>query len=275
MSTANRQDSPDAVWHITSRVNWQVWHLAPPEAVDTFLECLANASDRFGVDLKGDVVMSNHFHMVAQSPSCDVYRQLTRRSTCNRHIRPWPRSHPKSTVIGQFMRDLKLTVANRLQRHIGVKGHFWEGKHHRRRLHDEWAMLVAVAYDHRNPVKQGMAARPEDYARSSARWWTLGTRSKVPLCRRRDFPFSSSLETFRARLVRLQQQKALDDTMERFEKSKLPIDSERGRAYLEKLFREAGIDLLADTGPCASTGALGIAQPLAAAHFTPARQVNR
>lgn len=255
MSTLRRQDAPNAVWHITSRVNWRIWHLEPPEAVDTFLGCLANAAGRFGVDLKADVLMSNHFHLVAQSPDEDAYLQLTGRRAGNRHFRPWPRNHPKSTVIGQFMRELKLNVANRIQEQIGLKGHFWEGKHHRRQLHDEWAMLVAVAYDHRNPVKQGMAASPEGYPRSSARWWTHGTRSAVPLCRRRDFPFGSSLEVFRQRLVRLQQVKALDDVMERFGKSKLPIDSARGRAYLEKLLREAGIDPLADGPPCASTGA--------------------
>jgi len=275
MNTIAREDSPNAVWHITSRVNWRAWHLESPEAVRTFLACLRNAAERFGVDLKADVVMSNHFHMVPQSPDEDLYRQLTGRRTGNRHFRPWPKDHPKSTVIGQFMREVKLNVANRIQRDMGLQGHFWEGRHHRRRLRDEWAMLVAVAYDHRNPVKQGMAVRPEDYPRSSARWWTHGTPSAVPLCTRSDFPFGSSKAAFRGRLIQLQQEKALDDVMERFEESRLPIDSSRGRAYLEKLIREAGIDPLAGPPGCATAGAPWNPQPRAAEQVTRAAQVNR
>jgi len=138
---------------------------------------------------------------------------------------------------------------------MGIQGHFWEGRHHRRRLHDERAMLIAIAYDHRNPVKQGMVARPEDYARSSARWWTSGTPSVVPLCQRGDLPFGGSLQVFRRRLIRLQQEKALDNVMDLFRKSRLPIDSVRGRAYLEKLLEEAGLDPMAGPDECASAGA--------------------
>lgn len=263
------------MWHITSRVNWRAWHLEPEEATNTLLRCLGSAAERFGVDLKADVVMSNHYHLVAQSPDEDLFRRLTCRRTCNRHFRPWPADHPKSTVIGQFIREVKLAVANRIQRKIGLQGHFWEGRHHRRRLSDEWAMVIAIAYDHRNPVKQGMAARPEDYKRSSARWWTYGTPSAVPLCQRSDFPFGASLEVFRSHLIRLQQEKALDGVMDLFDKSRLPIDSRRGRAYLEKLLKEAGLDPLADRPKCASAGALWTPQLHAAAQVTSDRQVNR
>jgi REP element-mobilizing transposase RayT len=274
MRIVDRTDEPNAVWHITSRVNWRAWHLEPEGAANTFLECLGDSAERFGVDLKADVVMSNHYHLVAQSPGEDLYRELTGRRTRNRHFRPWPAAHPKSTVIGQFIRAVKLKVAKSIQGGIGLSGHFWEGRHHRRRLHDEWAMVIAVAYDHRNPVKEGMVARAEDYDRSSAGWWTNGSPSAVPLCRRSDFPFGVTLETFRAHLIRLQREKALDGVMERFQRSGLPIDSVRGRAYLEKLLKEAGLDPLAGESPCANAGALRIPQLLATPEVTPATQVN-
>jgi REP element-mobilizing transposase RayT len=224
------------------------------------------------VDLIADVVMSNHYHLVARSPDGDLYRLLTGRRTTGRHFRPWPAHHPKSTVIGQFIRDMKLRVAKRIQGQMGLRGHFWEGRHHRRRLYDEWAMVIAVAYDHRNPVKEGMVARPEEYERSSARWWTTGGPSAVPLCRRRDFPYCVPREVFRSHLTRFQQEKALDGVMKRFQESGLPIDSVRGRAYLEKLLREAGLDPLA--GGCDSAGALGKTQDHAPQEVTRASQVN-
>ena len=232
------------MWHITSRVNWQAWHLEPERAANTFLECLGDSAERFGVDLKADVVMSNHYHIVAQSPDTDAYRRLTGRRTTNRHFRPWPAGHPKSTVIGQFIRAVKLSVAKRIQGAMGLKGHFWEGKHHRRRLEDARAMVVAIAYDHRNPVKEGMVARPEEYERSSAAWWMNGRPSSVPLCQRGEFPFGVPLEVFRAHLIRFQQEKALDGVMARFRESGHSIDTVRGRAYLDRLLKEARVDPL-------------------------------
>jgi hypothetical protein len=75
------------------------------------------------------------------------------------------------------------------------------------------------------------------------------------LCSRADFPFGIARDGFRARLLRFQTEKRLDDVMEVFRKSRLPIDLPRGRAYLERLMREAGLnplsqaDALADPAP--------------------------
>lgn len=242
MNPNARKDAPNVVWHITGKVNWAAWHLKQDEAARTFFDCLAEALTRFGVDLLADVLMSNHYHLVARSPDEDLYRRLTGRRTSCRHMRPWPLSHPKSTVIGQCIQHMELAVAHRLQAKLGIAGHFWDGKHHRRRLKDEWALVTAIAYDHRNPVRQNMAARPEDYPRSSAAWWVRGDAAPIPLCTRADFPFGISREEFRAALLGFQMEKRLDDVMEVFGKSGLPIDLPRGRAYLEKLMRAAGLD---------------------------------
>jgi REP element-mobilizing transposase RayT len=244
MNTIARKDAPDTVWHITSRVNWRAWHLGPEEACRAFLECLSEALKRFCVDLLAYVVMSNHYHAVVRSPGEEVYRQLTGRRTRCRHFHAWPARHPQSTVIGQCMRELQLSVGRRIQGTLGLAGHFWEGKHHRRRLEDTWALVTAIAYDHRNPVVQGMAPRPEDYARSSAAWWAMTGPSAIPLCTREDLPFGTTLEDLRSRIVEFQRNKRLDDVMTVFEKSRLPIDSAKGRRYLERLMREAGLDPL-------------------------------
>ncbi len=245
MNTTARQDAPNAVWHITSKVNWAAWHLKQEEAARTFFECLVEALLRFGVELLAFVLMSNHYHLVARSPDEDLYRRLTSRRTRCRHRRPWPLNHPKSTVIGQCIQDMELAVAHEVQAKLGIEGHFWDGKHHRRRLHDEWALVTAIAYDHRNPVRKNMAARPEDYSRSSAAWWKSGDASPIPLCTRPDFPFGVARDDFRACLIRFQEDRRLDDVMEVFAKSRLPIDLPRGRAYLEKLMKDAGLSPLA------------------------------
>lgn len=242
MSTLSRKDEPDAVWHITSKVNWAAWHLAGTDAAWTFFACLRGALLRFGVDLIAFVLMSNHFHLVARSPGEELFRKLTTRQTRCRHRRRWPRGHSKTTVIGQCMREAKLAVARLLQSKLGVEGHFWDGRHHRRRVRDEWDLVIAVAYDHRNPVRQGMVAQPEDYDRSSAAWWTRGAAALLPLCTRDDFPFGIDRADFRDRLLRFQQEKRLDDVMEVFGKSGLSMDTRKGRALLEELMMRAGLN---------------------------------
>jgi putative transposase len=242
MSTLSRQDAPNAAWHITSKVNWAAWHLKEEDAARTFFDCLLEALVRFGVDLIAYVLMSNHYHLVARSPDDALFAELTSRRTRCRHRRRWPLRHSKSTVIGQCMQGMKLAVARRIQSKLGVEGHFWDGRHHRRRLHDDWALVVAIAYDHRNPVRKNMVARPENYPRSSASWWARGEATPIPLCTRSDFPFGVDRSEFRNRLLRFQDEKRLDDVMEAFAKRGLPIDLPKGRAYLEDLMRRAGLN---------------------------------
>ncbi|MHC4224029.1 MAG: transposase, partial [Planctomycetota bacterium] len=227
--------------HITGRVNWQVWHLEASRAYSTFLGRLREALERYSVDMLGFVVMSNHYHCVLRCPPEDRFRELTSRRTKCRHRRSWPQNHSKSSVIAQFMHWLHLTTAKAIQKELELVGHFWDGRHHRRRLWDEWALVVAIAYDHRNPVRKFMAARPELYPRSSAAWWAGNGASPLDISTRSDFPFGRDVEHFRGVLQRFQQEKRLDDVMEVFARSRLSIDSERGRALLERLVVEAGL----------------------------------
>lgn len=245
MKARGKDDAPDAIWHVTSRVNWRAWHLEAEGAYLAVLEHLGRALLQFGVELLAFVIMSNHLHLVVRVPAKALFRHLTGRRTRCRHFRPWPPGHPKATVIGQFMKELKLSVSNTIQGHMGLTGHFWEKRHHRRRLWDPWALVVAIAYDHRNPVREGMVLRPEQYKRSSAAWWATGEMPPIALATRSDFPFGLDKEVFRSMLLDLQERKHFDDVMDAFVKSGLRIDSNAGRARLEELMGEAGLDPLA------------------------------
>lgn len=242
MRYLDRKDAPDTVWHVSARVNWQAWHLVTEQAFRVFIDCFGRAIERFAMDLIAFVLMSNHFHAVFRSPPEPIYSQLTGRRTRCRHFRPYPQGHPKSTVIGQCIQHFKVGVAKRIHASLDLSGHFWDGKHFRRELDDPKALVIAVAYDHRNPVRQAMVARPEDFPRSSAAWWERGDASALPLCRRPDLPFGLSFETLRAELLRFQSDKRLDDVMEVFQKSRLSLGTPKGRAELDRLMREAGLD---------------------------------
>jgi len=255
MKPRGRDDAPDAIWHVTSRVNWRAWHLEAEVAYLAVLEHLSRALVKFGVELLAFVVMSNHLHLVLRMPAQALFRRLTGRKTTCRHFRPWRAGHPKSNVIGQFMREFKLSVSNTIQGHMGLTGHFWEKRHHRRRLKDPWALVIAVAYDHRNPVREGMTLHPEQYERSSAAWWATRKPVPVALAPRSDFPFGLDEHEFRSMLLRLQAEKHFDDVMEAFAKSGLRIDSKAGRAQLERLMEKAGLDPLRCGSAAAISGA--------------------
>jgi len=241
-NTIDRTDAPDTVWHVGSRVNWQTWHLVSEEAFRVFVSCLKRALERFGMDLLAFVLMSNHYHAVIRSPSAALYRQLTSRKTRCRHLRPYPRRHSKSSVVAQCIRQFKLDVANRIQQSLGLNGHFWDGKHFRRKVKDPETLLAVMAYDHRNPVREAMVARPEDYPRSSAAWWLRADPPPIRLCQRKDLPFGLSFETLRAELLRLQEDKRIDDVMEVLHKKGFTPHSAEGRAELRRLMTAAGLE---------------------------------
>ncbi|HEX5139269.1 MAG TPA: hypothetical protein VFY93_20035 [Planctomycetota bacterium] len=243
MRKTHRADAPDTVWHVGSRVNWRAFHLESEGAFRVFVECFARSLARFGMDLLAFVLMSNHYHAVVRSPAGMEYRRLTGRRTRCRHYRPYPPWHEKSTVVGQCLQHFKLAVARRMQEKLGLCGHFWEGKHFRKRVDSAGVLVVKMAYDHRNPVREGMVARPEDFARSSAAWWSSGEESPLPLCRREDLPFGFTHESLRAGVLRYQGERRLDDVMEAFAKSGFDLETVDGRLELERRMAAAGLEV--------------------------------
>lgn len=193
------------------------------------------------MDVLSYVLMSNHYHLVVRSPDNQRFRALTSRRTPCSHLRRYPRSHYKHCVISQFMHVLKLSVSKELQRNLDLVGHLWQGQHFRRRLADARDLVVAVAYDHRNPVRAGIVARPELYERSSARAWS-GDTPEADLGLRADFPFGLTCGVFRQQLLTFQNSKRLDDVMQALGKAGLRADSEPGRIYLEQLMEDAGLN---------------------------------
>lgn len=242
MKTIDRKDAPDTVWHVGSRVNWRAWHLNTEQAHRIFVSSVSHAVDLFAVDVLAYVLMSNHYHAVLRSPPAGLYRALTGRTTKCRHFRPYRRGHPKSNVIGQCLRHMKLAVAKQVQHELDLVGHFWDGKHFRRVIRDADDLVFSVAYDHRNPVREGMVALPEEYRRGSASWWHSGAPVAIQPCRRADFPFGIDHDSFRTALLRWQGDKRVDDVMEAFSKTGLRLDSPEGQEELRRMMRAAGLD---------------------------------
>lgn len=208
-----RDDAPGAVFHVTGRVNWQVWHLKTPERAQIFFSALEKYAALFSVVVLAVVLMSNHYHFVLIIPDEERFRELTGRRTACRHFRPWPGKHQKSSVLSQMMQGLLYVVSRKIQEELGVSGRFWQGSFHATRLHNAADLVIRVAYDHRNPVRAGMVLRPEDYPWSSAAWWAGTGPAPIPVATNSCRPLGLSLDELRADVHCYQADRRLDDAI--------------------------------------------------------------
>lgn len=233
-------DAPDAVFHVTARVNWRVFHLEPHSCVSAFYRILRECLAQFGVDLLAYVLMSNHFHFVMRSPPATLFRELTTRRLRCRHRRAWPIGHQKRSARAQFMKRLMQSTSLTIQKTLGLSGRFWEGSYHARRVLDDTDLVVTMAYDHMNPVEAAMVRTPEDYGRSSAGWWRDGGDSPLPLLQRPP-PFDLAFSGLREQLLGYQASKGLCDAMAEFEASGSELGSWEGLSALKSVLRNRGI----------------------------------
>jgi REP element-mobilizing transposase RayT len=235
-----RDDGPDAIHHATARVNNRHRHLAPVERARLFLRVLARQAIKYGVDILAYVLMSNHYHCVVRSPGPAQFRQLTGRMMKGRHFRPWPHGHPNRAVISQCLGRTMWEVARYIQEEMGVTGHFWEDEFHSRRLWTGTDLLVAMAYDHLNPVRQGMARNAEDFPRSSAAFWADAGPGEIVLAKR-GLPFGLDEATFREDLLKSQRSVEFRELMREIGSHGLNYSAPDEREQFISKLREAGL----------------------------------
>ena len=204
MRNLNRDDGPGRIFHITGCVNWHEWHLHDDQAKAELSALVNQAAEEFGVSIFGGALMSNHMHVVAQSPPKALYRRLTGRQTACRHFRPWPKHHCKSTVIGQFMWYVRKLMADRRHRELDLSGKFWDGPFDCRDVTNADSLVVRIAYDHRNPVRANMVDAPEDYRWSTAAEWRTGVPGALRISLPHEVPFFESLPELRSALLERQ-----------------------------------------------------------------------
>ena len=148
-----REILPNTTYLVTRRCTQRQFLLRPSRyVIDTFLYCLAVASQRTGVIIHALTVMSNHYHLVATDPNAR---------------------------IPEFCAWLHEFVAKALNVHLGRRENFWatEQTSFVRLLTPE-DVLAKVAYTIANPVAAGLVARGDEWP--GLRLYTPGRRT----CRR-------------------------------------------------------------------------------------------
>jgi putative transposase len=142
MARPLRIEFAGALYHVTSRGNERRPIFRSNRDRRTFLTLLGEAVRRFGWSVTAYVLMTNHFHLVVQTPEPNLSRGMQ-----------WL----NGTYAGWFN-----------DRHHRA-GHLFQGRFHAVLVEKEAYFAELLRYVVLNPVRAKMIGRPEEYAWSSYR----------------------------------------------------------------------------------------------------------
>ena len=133
-------------------VTFSCYHRQPffdhPTRFQLFVLCLEEMRRRFELCVYAYVVMPEHVHLLL--------------------------SEPEAGLLAGAVHFLKLSFTKR-SRHLpmGESGSFWQKRYYDRNVRDHHEFMEKLGYIHRNPVKRGLVASPEQWKWSSYRYYAL------------------------------------------------------------------------------------------------------
>ena len=120
-------------------------------ARQTFESALERVRHKFDLCVYGYVVMPEHVHLLL--------------------------SEPKRGTLAEALKSLKQSIS----RLIGGREHFWQKRYYDFNIRNHRQFVEKLRYLHRNPVKRGLCARPEDWEWSSFRQYASGCEGRVEI----------------------------------------------------------------------------------------------
>ena len=91
-------------------------------------------------------------------------------------------SEPKAGVLATAIQALKISVARQAAKYgVGDEGRLWQTRYYDHNVRTYESFVKKLRYIHRNPVKRGLAERPEDWTWSSFRHYATGEASPVEI----------------------------------------------------------------------------------------------
>jgi putative transposase len=118
----------------------------------TFEAALERVRRNYGLYVYGYVVMPEHVHLLL--------------------------SEPARGILAEALKSLKQGMSRRL---IGDAEHFWQKRYYDHNVRTAQSFRNKLRYMHRNPVKRGLVARPEDWPWSSFRHYLTGCAGVVEI----------------------------------------------------------------------------------------------
>jgi REP element-mobilizing transposase RayT len=140
MARPLRIEFADALYHVTSRGNEQRPIFRSDRDRQAFLEFVGQAARRFGWSITAWVLMTNHYHLVVQTPEANLSRGMQ-----------W--------LNGRY--------AGWFNKHRRRSGHLFQGRFKAFLIDGETYFSEVLRYVILNPVRAKIVERPEDYRWSS------------------------------------------------------------------------------------------------------------
>ena len=134
---------------------------------DRFLSVLEQSRQRYHFVVVGYVVMPEHIHLLLSEPEVgtpSTVMQVLKQRTARALL---PKTKPRDP------RQIKLFGET------SARAPFWQTRFHDFNVWTEKKRVEKLRYMHRNPVKRGLAATPEDWRWSSYRFYFLDESGPV------------------------------------------------------------------------------------------------
>lgn len=151
-----RIEYPGAFYHVTARGNEQRDIYKSRADRERYLEYLASASERYGAVIHVWCLMSNHYHLLMETPGGN---------------------------LSQIMRHINGAYTNYFNTKRKRAGHLFQGRYKAVLVDRDAYALELSRYVHLNPVRAGMSQRPEDHLWSSYRHYIRQQDAPGWLCR--------------------------------------------------------------------------------------------
>jgi putative transposase len=147
-----RFQKAEALHFITFSCFHRLPFLEMPECKETFEVVLEQTRARHRARVYAYVLMPEHIHLLINEPPL--------------------------ILVAQFLKALKQTTSRKLR---GDRPQFWQDRYFDANIRGETARSEVIRYIHRNPVKRGLAASPEQYRWSSFNHYATGIRGVVEI----------------------------------------------------------------------------------------------
>ena len=134
MARKPRLEFEGAIYHVINRGNYRKDLFTEAGAAGAFEKALFEACEKCGWIIHAYVLMSNHFHIVLETPHANLVSGMA-----------W----------------LQGTFANRFNRFRGERGHVFQGRYKSILVEEGHALLGLVNYVHLNPVRAGVVCVAE------------------------------------------------------------------------------------------------------------------
>ena len=188
---------PDAWYHVMNRGRSRVQIYRAPEDYFAFVELLREASAMWKVRIAAYCLMSNHYHLLVQTPGANLSR---------------------------FVRHLNGLYTQYFNRTYKSDGPLFRGRYKSIVVESDSYLLELVRYIHRNPLQAGLVKRLEDYRWSSHRMYI--SRSNEVNWLHKDYVLSmleADKQSRRQAYIDFMKQEAADMISKLYNKGKLPL----------------------------------------------------